>query len=171
MARTVSKQELKKYCRFCQPPDKDRIIYETHNFYVMLSLGPIVEGYLLIISKEHFDCCAALPIIMLEEFSRLVSNVKDILGKQYGSVILCEHGRSGASLQHHSGGKHCFHAHLHCVPVNIDLGKIVQNDFKCLPIADWETLRQLYEKQRLQYLFIEVDDAKKVFPILQPIRS
>lgn len=170
MARMISEQEVRRCCRFCNPPDNDRVVYQTDNFYVMLSLGPIVEGYLLIISKEHYECCAGLPTTRFKEFFTLLYQVKYILKKEYGSVILYEHGRSGC-LQDHSSGTHCFHAHLHCVPVNIDLGKIVQNDFEYLPIADWEELRQWYQKQCLRYLFIEVEDMKKVFPIFQSIRS
>lgn len=39
--------QLEETCRFCYPPEKERILYATENFYVMASLGPIVEGYLL----------------------------------------------------------------------------------------------------------------------------
>lgn len=50
--------QLEETCRFCYPPEKERILYATENFYVMASLGPIVEGYLLIVSKKHIPACA-----------------------------------------------------------------------------------------------------------------
>ena len=47
------KFQIESGCRFCNPPEKERILMETDNFYVMVSLGPIVEGYLLIVAKKH----------------------------------------------------------------------------------------------------------------------
>ena len=51
--------QLEETCRFCYPPEKERILYATENFYVMASLGPIVEGYLLIVSKKHIPAITA----------------------------------------------------------------------------------------------------------------
>ncbi len=62
------KQQIEKKCRFCTPSEKERILYETEHFYVMVSLGPIIEGYLLIITKKHIGACLNMPKEYLEEF-------------------------------------------------------------------------------------------------------
>ena len=50
-------------CDFCKL-DKSKIyntiIEETKNFYIKPSIGAIVEGYLLIISKRHVNCMQQL---------------------------------------------------------------------------------------------------------------
>ena len=71
--------QIENFCRFCNPPDKDRILYETENFYVMLSLGPIVEGYTLLVTKQHVGCCADIPDALMEEFIYLYNKIKNIL--------------------------------------------------------------------------------------------
>src|SRR5947209_721480 len=92
-------KEILKDCRFCVPPQKERILYETDNFYVMLSLGAFVEGYVLINSKTHEDCCAAFDDKMGPEFDELFQKTKAILLKSYGACLCFEHGRAGACLQ------------------------------------------------------------------------
>lgn len=150
--------EIEKYCRFCNPPDKDRILFETQNFYVMLSLGPIKEGYLLIISKEHIECCGAIPDSLGAEFDKLVSSVKSILKEEYGACILYEHGRAGSCLSYGEGSKHCYHAHLHCVPININLNKLIKGALKPIDFNSFEEFRKTFKSTNEPYLF--VDDGK-----------
>ena len=68
--------QLEETCRFCYPPEKERILYVTENFYVMASLGPIVEGYLLIVSKKHIPACANIPNEIFQEYLDLKEKVK-----------------------------------------------------------------------------------------------
>ena len=171
MRNRLTKSSVKKECRFCYPPDTDRIIYRTNNFYVMLSLVPIVEGYLLIISNHHYECCAAIDSEIMEEFCHLVGTVKKILQYEYGCAIFYEHGRSGSSLQYSTSGRHCYHAHLHCVPTKVDLGQIVENDFHPTYIKDWNNLKSIFCEQHLPYLFIDSNDKKRLFLINRKIRS
>ena len=69
------KEEINNSCRFCLRPDKERILYETNNFYVLVSLGPIVEGYLLIVTKAHIGACLNIPKELLPEFILLKEKV------------------------------------------------------------------------------------------------
>lgn len=62
--------QLEETCRFCYPPEKERILYATENFYVMASLGPIVEGYLLIVSKNIFRL---VPIFQLNSYKNILT--------------------------------------------------------------------------------------------------
>lgn len=110
--------QLEETCRFCYPPEKERILYATENFYVMASLGPIVEGYLLIVSKKHIPACANIPNEIFQEYLDLKEKVKGVLNKVYGACIFYEHGKTGSYVigKDH---RHCFHAHLHCIPVEV----------------------------------------------------
>jgi len=53
-----------------------RIIRSTLNFNVQMGLGPLAEGYALILSKRHFSCCAELPQSDIAEFENLVRTVR-----------------------------------------------------------------------------------------------
>lgn len=153
------KDSLDKQCRFCFPPNKDRILYETSNFYVMISLGPISLGHLLIITKEHIESAKNIPMEYRDEYFSLKDRVKEILINQYGNCIFFEHGKSGSSLvglDH----KHCFHMHLHCIPTSIELNSIISKDFDGIEFSDYnELLKSLNKYDR--YLYVE--DSKKMY--------
>jgi len=154
------KKDIELHCRFCNPPDKDRILYETSNFYVMLSLGPIVEGYLLICSKKHFDCCGKIDPTLGKEFDNLTELVREVLVKAYGHCIFYEHGRAGSCMTFSEGSKHCYHAHLHCVPVDLKLNELMNKNFFPIKHNTWDNFRNSNSKYNEPYLF--VDDGNKV---------
>lgn len=162
------KEDIEQNCRFCNPPDKERIIYETDNFYVMLSLGPIVEGYLLIVTKEHISTCAFIE--HEEEFDSLASKIREILTAEYGGCLFYEHGRAGTCLTFSEGSKHCYHAHMHCLPLNIELNKKMNKKFLKVSTKDWNTFRKIIHEYNEPYLF--VDDGEKIvhFVVQEDIR-
>ena len=148
------KDEINASCRFCLQPDKDRILYYTDNFYVIVSLGPIVEGYLLIVSKSHIGSCLNLPNELLLEFNSLKEKVKRVLLQVYSSCLFFEHGKIGSSLTLENSSKHCYHAHMHCIPVSIDLNGIVKKE---LTFNSFQSFNDAYVKmhQINHYLYIE----------------
>lgn len=154
------KKDIEQHCRFCNPPDRERIIYETPNFYVMLSLGPIVEGYLLICSKDHFDCCGKIDLVHAKEFDELAELVRHILIKAYGYCIFYEHGRAGSCMTFSEGSKHCYHAHMHCVPIDLELNHLMDKNFLKIKHNNWDDFRNSNSKYNEPYLF--VDDGNKV---------
>lgn len=171
MKRRITKHELRQVCRFCHPPDRDRILFKTGDFYVMLSLGPIVQGHLLVIPTEHLECCAEFKGEIAKQFDVLMEKVKSILCKEYGSVLLFEHGRSGSSLLHYSSAKHDFHAHMHCVPIDVDIEEDLRRDFPPIVLSGWKHFRSLYQNEHKDYLFIDHDDRKIIFFVDKELRS
>lgn len=150
------KSQIQNGCRFCNPPEKERILFETKNFYVMVSLGPIIEGYLLIVSKSHWGACLHVPEDYLEEFVSLKQKVKQILIEVYGGCIFYEHGKIGTSLTAGDDHHHCFHAHLHCIPTNININDSVKNEFEQTRLEDIAAAHQyVLENQIGRYLYIE----------------
>ncbi len=160
MEQKELEKDIELYCRFCNPPDHERIVYETSNFYVMLSLGPIVEGYLLICSKEHFDCCGKIDSSLAQEFDELAELIRQILIKAYGHCIFYEHGRAGSCMTFSEGSKHCYHAHMHCVPVKLELNKLMDKNFLPIKHNNWNDFRRSNSQYNEPYLF--VDDGNKV---------
>lgn len=170
MEAQILENDIQLQCRFCNPPDKERILFETDNFYIMLSLGPIVEGYLLINSKQHIDCCGALHENSSLEFDYLANEVKRILSTIYGGCVFYEHGRAGSCLQFSEASQHCFHAHMHCVPVNIKLNNLIENSQPPINVDSWSDFRSKYRNNPQPYLFVD-DGQKEIHYINREIRK
>jgi diadenosine tetraphosphate (Ap4A) HIT family hydrolase len=155
-------EQILQTCRFCNPPEKDRILYETDNFYIMLSLGPITEGYSLLVSKQHFACCGAIPREFKTEFKNLYVSLRSILTDVFGACICYEHGRAGSCLIPIEGSKHCFHSHMHFVPASVQLNKLVKMDFDEIKLETLDSFFDIYEKLNSPpYLY--VDDTNMNF--------
>jgi diadenosine tetraphosphate (Ap4A) HIT family hydrolase len=98
--------------------DFNRVLYEDENFVVVPALGQITEGYLLIISKDHFVSVANFPEYIREPFLVLKDKVRKVLLKEYSDPIFFEHGSYSPEIH---GGASINHAHFHAVPLDIDL--------------------------------------------------
>jgi ATP adenylyltransferase len=115
-------------CRFCQVSDVisngtidnfwNRPLLETDNFFVVPSLGAMVEGWLLIVTKEHHLCMGALKPKQITELNELSLYIKSIVESCYGKVAIFEHG---PALEKLAVGCGVDHAHLHIVPTTVPL--------------------------------------------------
>lgn len=149
--------QMEEICRFCYPPEKERILYTTEHFYVMVSLGPIVEGYLLIISKEHIGACLHLPEDYWDEFKALKDKVKDILTRVYGGCIFYEHGKTGSCILEGLDHIHCYHAHLHCIPARVSLNQCIENE---LVDRQFDSLDGCFAKKNKLDRYLLVEDER-----------
>lgn len=150
-------------CRFCTRPDPDRIILWTEHCYVMLSLGPLVEGYTLILSREHVDCCAAITPPAMTEFTRLERAVVEAQIRVYGKHLRYEHGRAGACLPTAEGERHCHHAHLHCVPIALDLKTTIGASFPIRRLKGWPEVAAYYASSGTPYLLVSEEKGFAYF--------
>lgn len=150
-------------CRFCNPPDKNRILFESENFYIMLSLGPIVEGYLLLVSKQHIECCAGISEENAVEFDTLYNWIKELLKETYGQSIAYEHGRAGSCLVA-SSSKHCYHAHMHFVPVHFEMNNVVSAKYNGTALDDLTDFRKTYHAGHKSYLLVDDGQIKMYQP-------
>ena len=161
----LSEQILQK-CRFCNPPERERILWESENFYVMVSLGPIVEGYLLIVTKSHIGACLNIPEDLLPEFLLVKEKVKAILTNVYGGCMFYEHGKAGSSLLI-DGHIHCYHAHLHCFPLNDYLHSDISIDYAPHIFESFEEAH-MNNKGIDKYLLVEDDNIYVYQPSDKP---
>ncbi len=105
--------------------DFNRVLYEDEYFVVVPALGQITEGYLLIISKDHFVSVANFPEYIREPFLVLKDKVREVLLKEYSDPIFFEHGSYSPEIL---GGASINHAHFHAVPLEIDLKSTELNE-------------------------------------------
>ena len=160
-------------CRLCQVADRhledgppsfiDAPLLETENFVVVLGLGHLVEGYTLLVSRQHYPNFASLPRPIKDEAATLSARIRSALTTAYTHPFEYEHG---AGVEDHKRGGCIVHAHLHFFPTAVD----------CLtPLRAKVTLRQVpsgvyardnvsgdtayihYRSQTDQVFFAEVD--------------
>ena len=130
------------------------IIKKTQNFAVIPTIGQIVEGYIMIVPIDHHYSIASLPENLFKEFDELKRECKEALFKIYGRKCICfEHGAVGTCFEKKAG---CCtdHAHLHIVPVEIDLLREIEQIFKSEKIETTKMLSEKYKKG-IPYLFFE----------------
>lgn len=128
---------------------------ESPNFVVIPSLGALVVGWVLIVPKKHVIAVGALPDPLLAELSQLKSNIRSALREHYRSAVyVFEHGPS------HEGthlGCGVDHAHLHLVPVDLDLRRAMKSymprEAQWRP-ADFLDCRAVFESGA-GYLYLE----------------
>lgn len=109
-------------CFICNPDP--RLIYAEHiGFFVMLGIGPIVEGYSLIATRAHIPSMLDLSAEEAENLNEFTQTVRERLRPHYGPIIITEHGRVPICEYLDSSGHeaHCFHAHRLVFPISMDL--------------------------------------------------
>ncbi|HII14722.1 MAG TPA: HIT family protein [Nanoarchaeota archaeon] len=100
-------------CVFCEKKGiENGLIAETKNFMVFPSIGQIVEGYTLIVPKDHIKCFGAMPKDLLGEYTELKQKVDAATTAVYQKPMYFEHGIVGQTV---------YHAHMHCVPTGADI--------------------------------------------------
>lgn len=112
-------------CRLCRSGLRvawNTPLSKSPNFVVLPSLGALVEGWMLVVPKQHFLSMGALPDSMIPEMQRLKQNVFERLERMYGAVCAFEHGPGGTQR---SVGCGVDHAHLHMLPLQFDLASAV----------------------------------------------
>jgi len=159
---------LNDYCTFCQK-ETDRIIYQSTNFTVWLTLGQMIEGYCLIIPKEHYPSISSVPEHLWDELEYVKKNVKAALTDMYGCCQFYEHGRIG-QCNVAPGEQLCYHAHLHAVPILENLYDEFDDDLLKIKLNSFS---DVYEKHNEygHYLYYEDSDGvANIYLVTKPIR-
>lgn len=143
---------------------EDRLLYQTDNFMVAPSIGPMgIEGYLLILTKEHYIGMGNIPNSLYPELVDIIDSVKRITKKETGKEpLIFEHGPKVCGFR---GGGCLDHAHLHVVPgANIirDLaadmvGRLspVGSGYGVERIDTFKRLSEIYSGGETSYLYVD----------------
>jgi ATP adenylyltransferase len=154
-------------CLFCSIPQnpkihicpEDEVLSETKNLYFKPALGHFVEGYGLIVSKEHFVSFAFSSqeiLAELDEYSNTISaKLKDLYKLP---IIMFEHGEVN---EMHPAGCCIEHAHLHLMPINIDILSELNNSFEINLINSFRELTH-YRSINASYIFYNSVDGQKI---------
>jgi|GEM_PF-519882 len=155
-------------CRFCRdgiPANIgttdafwDRPLVETENFFVVPSLGALVEGWLLIVTKEHHICMGSLEQERMNELKILLDIIKNWIRSIYGSAAAFEHGPVSFKQPVGCGVDH---AHIHVVPTSVPLiqnaRKWVESEFVWSRVSGIEAVSAANDRGN-SYLYVDQDD-------------
>ncbi len=156
-------------CRLCKEYKQQKnVVFESDNFFVVPSLGQIVEGYLLVCSKEHFIGIGHFPIKLLNELEQVQTRVKKALVKNYTKPIFFEHGPVTSNKK---GGCCIEHAHLHAVPVDIDILDEITKNFKAKKIKGFRALIKQVKKSTPYFYYENRQEEKYLFELFEPVPS
>lgn len=148
------------HCALCSgivSPDVpwNRALFESENFVAVPSLGALVEGWLLIVPREHAICVGALSPSRLSEFNQFKREVSKHLVSSYGDHIYAfEHGPCGPNR---TAGCGVDHAHAHLVPLDFDLiaaARPYMPEGVSWVHASWSECTKALDGE-LDYLFVE----------------
>lgn len=129
----------------------NRILFKTDKFIVLPSLGQFIEGYLLVISINHFPSMGHIPSNHFKELERIINITSNILERKYCQPIIFEHGAVSKTLM---GGCCIDHAHVHIVPYPIDILNDINKNLAGKEIEQLIELKQ-YIGKGVPYIFYE----------------
>ncbi|RMC47767.1 HIT family protein [Lactobacillus sp. ESL0230] len=161
-------KNIKDFCTFCDE-STNQVYYRSKNFTLWATSGPIVEGYSLIVPNDHYNCIGAIPKELQAEYLSLKNLVRKKLIQIYGNCIFFEHGRAGyCHVQ--PGEELCYHAHVHAIPINVDLKKsMVEYGLASIKLDNPEDMFKKYYELG-QYLYFEnANNQEYLFQISRPI--
>jgi len=149
-------------CRLCDVEHRcwsrnpwDRILWESADFLALPTLGAIVEGWLLIVPKDHYLCAGALQSELLPELDRFLRSVTHRVEREYGQTAVFEHGPSCVG---EPVGCTVDHAHIHIVPIRHNLMEgardLAPRTLQWRRAAGLEDARD-FHMRRLPYLYVE----------------
>ena len=161
---------MKALCKFCQKFGEpgngdssepwDRILFETPNFVVVPTIGSIIPGWLLVVSRHHFLCMGTMGDALMSELRDVRRLATRALVDQFGPVASFEHGPAEPRT---SVGCGVDHAHLHLIATDVRLvdgaRRITQEPLSWVPV-DGLDATTLYHQRRIPYVYVELPDGK-----------
>lgn len=90
----------------------NRKLFETPRFVVLPSLGPLVVGHVMVVSKAHCHSLASMGHEAVEEYEALASRLRTAPFLTDGNPLEAEHG----STLDDKAGACVIHTHVHWVP-------------------------------------------------------
>lgn len=151
-------------CRMCDIINRininDSDIYNSPltispNYVVIPALGHILEGYLMIVSKQHASCMGSLDNEALIELDGLKLYLRELLYSTYGPLIFFEHGSVSTS---DLAGTSVIHAHTHVCPEPENFLTLVKEQLH-LKSVEGQSFAKYSFKAKKPYILIENRDG------------
>lgn len=128
-------------CKFCGSSSPSELIRETADgLKALASYGAFVPGWTIIVPPEHVPSTARLGVDARLVFDSFRAEVGRLIEDRIGRYVMFEHGAADFSRP---AGCGVDHAHVHLVPLEIDLREAIADlcdkelELDWRPILDW----------------------------------
>ena len=131
-------------CIFCDIDNskiENTIIEETEYFYILPTLGSLVDGYILIVTKRHINSMSELNENELIEYKNIIEKYKNLFKKIYNKTpIVFEHGTPNQNSEMKANS--VTHAHTHIVNINFSNEKEILEKYNFKQINDFKEINK-----------------------------
>lgn len=136
-----------------------RILYDGKYIYVAVDISPLSIGHILIITKSHYFNFYETDEKVKEETKKIKHIIQNVFKDIYHSeTIFFEHG----SKESGKAGSSIDHAHLHAIPLSIDMKSVLDN-----LLGESIECNILLEKfhNEFSYIYLENDNIKVIYKV------
>ena len=131
-------------CIFCDIDHsiiENTIIEETEYFYILPTLGSLVDGYILIVTKRHINSMSELNENELIEYKNIIEKYKNLFKKIYNKTpIVFEHGTPNQNSEMKANS--VTHAHTHIVNINFSNENEILEKYNFKKINDFKEINK-----------------------------
>lgn len=131
-------------CIFCDMDHskiENTIIEETKYFYILPTLGSLVDGYILIVTKRHINSMSELNENELIEYKNIIGKYIELFKKIYNKTpIVFEHGTPNQNSEMKANS--VTHAHTHIVNINFSNEKEILEKYNFKEINDFKEINK-----------------------------
>ena len=149
---------------------KQRIIKKFNEFYLIPTLGQLLEHYLLIVSYKHITGSSQLSYCSFDNLKIIMDKLIEINEEKNKKTLFFEHGMPNEGIECF-GGCGITHLHIHSIPVNIpDIKKFFNKleeffknkttKYSVETLSDWS---DIVKYKNFSYLIIKIESEVKVF--------
>ena len=140
-------------CIFCEIDEskiENTIIEETKYFYILPTLGSLVDGYILIVTKRHINSMSELNDNELEEYKTIIAKYQNLFNKIYNKTpIVFEHGTPNQNSKMKANS--VTHAHTHIVNINFKNEKEILEKYNFKEINNLKKIET--NKNYIKYIY------------------
>ncbi|WP_433478994.1 HIT family protein [Spirillospora sp. CA-142024] len=142
-------------------PGESGVIAGDRDFLLIPDVAPLVEGHLLLVTRDHHQCAGDFGREMWERALHWRDRVARLYREAYrtGELLLFEHGPATPQ----GGGACVDHAHWHLLPGTPGVRAVVEREGRPGTPADHAALRACFRTGR-SYLLIEEGGVATVHP-------
>lgn len=149
-------------CVFCTPPP-ELVLYKGTAVSALFDVSPLVPGHLILHTNSHHGCVGEVPEHEHEELMELHDQLWQQVRSAYGTVMSFEHGRAGHCTTGPRADRLCHHAHVHVLPVDIDLDPPLRALYPRVPAARPADLATVFDEYG-GYLHVRRAGAAWAYP-------
>jgi len=128
---------------------------ETDNFVVLPSLGPLVPGHVMVVSKTHCASLSSMGADAIEEYESLAARLRHAPLLRGSDALEAEHG----STADDKAGACVIHTHVHWIP---GVGRFLEEFQRRLSLRAEARLVELISKAE-PYIFARAGAIQVIF--------